>query len=246
MNYQPAKGYGTIGDCTLPPITNGFDWISNWNPPCGKDPIGFYSRYNGSINITGATTPTTLLKKPYEDFVERVSSFDERVFLGPLASLINDPSFFQNGTVDGVTFKTEQGFAYGRVPAPLAVLILALPILCTIALSSIAMIQRRWTASLDASAMFKLGADWHSSVEDQKLVTLGKASSNVKDIPGTVMVNPETGVVALAHPPKKRRLSDNSRRPGWLMDYMAVDQSVPHGQKATIQRKPVPGPEVSD
>ena len=36
-------------------------------------------------------------------------------------------------------------------------------------------------------------------MEDMKLVSLGKASANVKDIPGTVVVNPETGVENLAH-----------------------------------------------
>lgn len=223
--YQSVNN-PTNDNCTLAPISSGFDWVSNWNPPCGSNP------YNPPI--TSETTPAALLTDSpnYAEFVDRVSSFDERIFLGPLASLINDHAFFENGTVAGVAFKTDQGLEYGKVPAVLAVLILAIPVLCTIALSTITTIQRRWTASLDAFAMFKLGADWRSNVENQKLVSLGKASSHVKDIPGTVLVNPETGVVELAQPPKRRRLSRNSHRPGWLHDYTAVDYSFPQGPRA--------------
>lgn len=218
--FPPAK-YAPIGNCSLPTISSGFDWISDWKPPCGTNP--------NNPPITNETTPAALLTglPNYAVFVSGVSSFDERVFLGPLASLINDPSFFENGTVAGVAFKTELGLSYGKVPALFAVLVLAVPILCTIALSVITNTQRRWTASLDAFSMFKLGADWRGSVENQKLVSLGKAGSNVKDIPGTVVVNPETGSVELAHPPKRRRLSRNSHRPGWLQDYAAVATSAP-------------------
>lgn len=219
LTYQPANN-APIGNCTLPPITSGFTWISGWEPPCGSNADG------PSVNNA---TPAALLTglNNYAAFVTHVSSFDERVFLGPLATLINDKLFFENGTVAGVAFKTEQGLSYGNVPAVLAVLILGIPVLCTIALSAITTIQRRWTASLDAFSMFKLGADWHDSVDNQRLVSLGKTSSHVKDIPGTVIVNPETGFVGLAHPPKRRRLSRNSRRPGWLHDYTAVDYSFP-------------------
>ena len=211
LTYQPVNN-APIGNCYLPPISTGFNWISGWKPPCGSNPY--------DPPITNATTPAALLSS-YAPFVSGVSSFDERVFLGPLAFLINDPSFFENGTVVGVAFKTEPGLAYGKVPAILAVLVLAVPVLCAIALSVITITQRRWTASLDAFSMFKLGTDWRDHVENQKLVSLGKANSHVKDIPGTVVVNPETGVVELAHPPKRRRLSRNSRRPGWLQDYAA-------------------------
>jgi hypothetical protein len=233
LTYQPVKD-ASIDNCTLVPVSNGFDWISNWNPPCGSNP------YNPPI--TNKTNAAALLagSPNYADFVDKVSSFDERMFLGPLISLINDRSFFENGTVAGVTFKTEQGLEYGRVPAVLAVLVLGIPVLCTIALSTITIIQRRWTASLDAFSMFKLGADWRSNVENQKLVSLGKASSHVQDIPGTVIVNPETGVVELAQAPKRRRLSRNSRRPPWLTDYVAVDYSFPQGPRAEQElRQPV-------
>ena len=220
LTYQPVNN-APIGDCFLPPISTGFDWISDWKPPCGSNP------YNPPI--TNATTPAALLTglPNYAAFVSGVSSFDERVFLGPLASLINDPSFFENGTVVGVAFKTEPGLAYGKVPALLAVLVLAIPVLCTIALSVITITQRRWTASLDAFSMFKLGADWHDNVENQKLVSLGKATSHVRDIPGTVIVSPETGVVKLAHPPKRRRLSRNTHRPGSVQEYTALQVTAP-------------------
>lgn len=220
LTFQPVES-APIGNCSLPPISSGFEWISDWKPPCGSNP------YNPPI--TNETTPAALLTglSNYAAFVDGVSSFDERVFLGPLASQINKPSFFENGTVTGVAFKTELGLSYGKVPALLAVLVLAVPILCTIALSVVTNTQRRWTASLDAFSMFKLGADWRGNVENQKLVSLGKASSHVRDIPGTVVVNPETGAVELAHPARRRRLSRNSRRPGWLQDYAAPETSAP-------------------
>lgn len=141
------------------------------------------------------------------------------MFLGPLASLINDPTFFQSGTVSGVTFKVENGLAYGKVPPVLALVVLAIPILWTIALSVITITRRRWTASLDAFAMFKLGADWRDDLQDLRLVSLGKASERMVSIPGTVLVNPETGVVELANAPPRRRLSMNSRRPTWLQQH---------------------------
>ena len=212
LTYQPVEN-APIGNCSLPPISNGFAWIADWKPPCGSN---LYSP-----PITNETTSAALLGllNNHAVYVNKVASFDETMFLGPLASLINNPSFFENGTVAGVAFRTELGLQYGKVPAVLAVLVLAVPVLCAIALSAITTTQRRWTASLDAFSMFKLGADWRDNVENQKLVSLGKAGSHVKDIPGTVIVSPETGVVELAHPPKRRRLSRNSRRPGWLQDY---------------------------
>ena len=106
--------------------------------------------------------------------------------------------------VAGVAFKPSLSLSYGKVPATAALLVLGIPILITVALSVVANTQRRWTASLDAFSMFKLGADWHDKVEKQKLVSLRKASSHMGDIPGTVHVNPETGVVKLAHAPKRR------------------------------------------
>ena len=220
LTFQPVNN-ARIGNCSLPSISSGFDWISDWKPPCGTSRDG--------PPITNETTPAALLAglPNYAVFVSAVSSFDERVFLGPLTSLINDQSFFENGTIAGVAFKTELGLSYGKIPALFAVLVLAVPILCTMALSVITNTQRRWTASLDAFSMFKLGADWRDNVEDQKLVSLGKASSHVRSIPGTIVVNPETGGVELAHPPKRRRLSRNSRRPGWLEDFAAGETTAP-------------------
>ena len=220
LTFPPATN-PSIGNCSLPTISSGFAWISDWKPPCGTNP------YNAPI--TNETTPAALLtgRPEYSAFVSGVSSFDERVFLGPLASLINNPSFFENGTTAGVTFKTELGLSYGKVPAILAVLVLAVPVLCTVALSVITITQRRWTASLDAFSIFKLGADWRGHVEDQKLVSLGKASARVREIPGTVVVSAETGKVELARAPKRRRLERDERRKGWLRDYAAGGTSAP-------------------
>lgn len=135
--------------------------------------------------------------------ISEVSSFDERVFLGPLSSLINDRSFFRNGTVAGVAFQTEIRLSYGKVPALLAALVLAIPVLWTVALSVITNTQRRWTASLDAFSIFKLGADWRGDMQNLRLVSLGAASDHMISIPGTIVVDPQTGAVELAHPPKR-------------------------------------------
>jgi len=205
LNYEPAS------NCTLPPITSGFQWITDWGIPCYSPEL--------PNPVTNESNPAALLKQPYSDFIIGAASFDERMFLGPLASLINDPTFFQSGTVSGVTFKVENGLAYGKVPPVLALVVLALPILWTIALSVITITRRRWTASLDAFAMFKLGADWRDDLQDLRLVSLGKASERMVSIPGTVLVNPETGVVELPNAPPRRRLSMNSRRPTWLQQH---------------------------
>ena len=196
-------------NCTIPPISNAFDWITNWDPLCYLPEL--------PTVVTNESNPVTLLNNTaYSEYITGLISFDERMFLGPLTSFINDPTFFQNGTVTGVTFKVENGLAYGKVPAVFALVVLAIPILWTIALSIITTTQRRWTASLDAFAIFKLGADWCDELQDLRLVSLGKANEHVMSIPGTVVVDPETGVVKLDHAPPRRRLSRNSRRPTWL------------------------------
>lgn len=209
LTYPPAPTYSSLPNCTIPPITSGFQWISSWAPLCYQSGL--------PTVVTNESKPTTLLNViAYSEYVTGLSSFDERMFLGPLASFINDPTFYQNGTVTGVTFKVENGLAYGKVPAVLALVVLAIPILWTIALSVITNTQRRWTASLDAFAIFKLGADWHGDLQELRLVSLGKANERIMSIPGTVVVDPETGMVELAHARPRRRLSRNSRRPGWL------------------------------
>ena len=207
LTYPPAPAHSSLPNCTLPPISNGFEWISDWAPLCYLSQL--------PTVVTNQSDPTILLQQPFSDYVVGLSSFDERMFLGPLASFINDRSFFRNGTVIGVTFKVENGFAYGRVPAALAMVVLAIPILWTVGLSVIANSRRRWTASLDAFAVFKLGADWHGDLQDLRLVSLGKANERVMSIPGTVVVDPEAGMAELANAPPRRRLSRKSRRRGW-------------------------------
>ena len=209
LAFPPAATDPSLPNCTIPPIFNGFEWISNWEPLCYLPEL--------PTVVTNESNPTTLLNDiAYSEYIIGLSSFDERVFVGSLASYIDDPSFFQNGTVNGVTFEVENGLAYGKVPAAVALVVLAIPILWTIALSR----HHKHTVLLDGFSRrlchLKLGADWRGDVQDLRLVSLGKASEHIMSIPGTVAVNPETGVVELAHAPPRRRLSRNSRRPTWL------------------------------
>ena len=205
---EKAVASSSKPDCTIPPISNGFQWVSDWALPCDSNEL--------PKPVTNQTDPASLLQQPYSDYIVGATNFDERVFLGPLASFMNDPQFFPPGNVSGVTFKVENGLAYGKVPPVLAVIVLAIPILWTIALSVITATRRRWTASLDAFAMFKLGAGWRDDLEDLGLTSLGKSNGRLSSIPGTVVVVPETGKVELSNVPPRRRLSKRSRRPTWL------------------------------
>ena len=123
-------------NCTVPPILSGFSWVSNWSPLCG----------NATSPVTSGSTPSDLLAHHGENLTG-VAHFDERVFLGPLAFLINQTSFFENGTVAGTAFGNDGRIVYGKVPAAFAVIVLSLPVLCTCALSVATIVQRRWTPS---------------------------------------------------------------------------------------------------
>lgn len=209
ITYQPPATKPLEPECVFVPITDGFNWVSSWvRNVCYKPQL------MGSANITTHTNATTLLER-HSDYITGLTVFDERVFLAPLASFINDPSFFRNGSVTGVTFKVQNGLAYGRVPPALALVVLAIPILWTIALSVVTTTRRRWTASLDAFAMFKLGADWHGEMKDLRLASLGKANEQVMLIPGTVMIEPETGRVELGNAQKRQRVSKEERNSAW-------------------------------
>ncbi|KAL8789713.1 MAG: hypothetical protein Q9195_006710 [Heterodermia aff. obscurata] len=201
-NLGPSQApdmHGII-NCAWLPISSGFNFWSGWIQS------NTTNESQSCPSITIDTTPADLISGPYNYSFSSVTNytFDETMFLAPLSTLIQNPAFFKTGTVAGVAFKTSLSLSYGKVPATATLLVLGIPILLTVALSVITNVQRRWTASLDAFAMFKLGSDWHDSVEKQKLVSLRKASSHMGDVPGTVHVNPETGVVKLAHAPKRR------------------------------------------
>ena len=186
--------------CAWLPISSGFKLWSGWIQTNATN------KSQSCPSIAIDTTPADLISSPsnYNFFSVTNYTFDESMFLAPLSTLIQNPAFFKTRIVAGVAFKSPLSLSYGKVPATAALLVLGIPILLTVALSVIANTQRRWTASLDAFSIFKLGADWHDSVEKQKLVSLRKASSHMGDIPGTVNVNPETGVVKLAHAPKRK------------------------------------------
>ena len=209
ITFQPPASKPLEPDCIFVPITDGFNWVSSW-----VGDICYMPSLIGSTNITTHTNATTLLDR-HSNYITGLTVFDERVFLAPLASFINDPSFFQNGSVIGVTFKVQNGLAYGKVPPALALTVLAIPILWTIALSVITTTGRRWTASLDAFAMFKLGADWHSEMKDLKLASLGKANEQMMLIPGTVVVDPENGRVELRNAQKRKKLQREKRKSAW-------------------------------
>lgn len=59
-------------------------------------------------------------------------------------------------------------------------------------------------------------------MENQKLVSPGKASSHVKTISGTVIVSPETGGAELAHPPKRTKLKEFSS--AWMGSRICYDR----------------------
>ena len=93
--------------------------------------------------------------------------------------------------------------------------------------------------------MFKLGADWHGNVENQKMVSLGKANDLVKNIPGTVLVDPETGVVRLGHPPRMRPPPPIDWRPSYYIafkEYLLAKSSVRQEKSAQgAEKQPLQG-----
>ena len=80
-----------------------------------------------STDTTIHTNATTLLDRQ-SGYITGLTHFDKRVFLAPLASFINDPSFFHNGSLIGVT-KAQNCLACCKVPPALELIVLAIPIL---------------------------------------------------------------------------------------------------------------------
>lgn len=208
----PEITLGPGENSTIAPITDGFNWISGW----AYSNVTSHFRSSSTIFPPNLTGSDLLSHDNYSRYVSAISTFDERLFLGPLAQYINDPLFFRNDTVTGVIFKTDQGVAYGRtVSAVAAVLVLALPVLWTLALSVAASTERRWTPTLDAFALFKLGGDWGGVVRrDMRMVSLSRAGKTMREIPGNIVVNPASGVVELANPPEKVSLPPRGMRGG--------------------------------
>lgn len=124
---------------------------------------------------------------------------DENAFLKPLVHMITDPQFFTNGTTGGVVFRTDVKLEHGKVPWQLAIANLLLPLVWTFMLAILSNRKKRWTASLDAFAVFKLGGDWRGNLQDLRLASLKESKSMLESIPGTVQVDPDAGVAGLAH-----------------------------------------------
>ena len=136
----------------------------------------------------------------------RSSHFDETMFLKPLARLINDRAFSRNCTTDGVSFSTDLQLSHGHVPPAVSITILALPIVWTIILSIVTNRERRWTATLDSFAVFRLGGDWRGNFEEYRLYSLGRAREQVQSIPRNVVVDPVKGTAELGHGAGTRRI----------------------------------------
>lgn len=142
---------------------------------------------------------------PHGNSLYRPNTIDEDIFLKPLASIISSPGFFANGTTTGVAFKTDLILVHGKVPPSFAIAVLMLPILWTLILSVVANSRKRWTASLDAFAMFRLGGDWRGNLKDMRLASLSQAKKELASIPGTVRVIPEQNSAQLVHLPGRVR-----------------------------------------
>jgi hypothetical protein len=133
------------------------------------------------------------------------SSFDENVFLKPIDHFINDRAFFRNGTTEGVAFSTDLQLSHGHIPPAISIIVLTLPIVWTIILSIATNRERRWTATLDSFAIFRLGGDWHSNLKEYRLSSLRRARDQVLLIPGNVVVDPVHGRLSWAMVPKHEK-----------------------------------------
>ena len=202
------QSFSLTENCTVWPTFSGFSWVSAYEDDMVPS--------NACYIYLAPETPAQILREEPGPGGPIATSFDETVFLGPLANILSNPSFFQNGTVNGVVFKTNAALSYGSVPPILAIIVLAIPILWTIALSIISNTQRRWTPTFDAFSIFKLGGDWTDELKDLRLASLSKASEVVKQMPGTVVVNPEAGEVRLAQPPPRLKLPKELRKRGLI------------------------------
>ncbi|KAH7310342.1 hypothetical protein BKA65DRAFT_518889 [Rhexocercosporidium sp. MPI-PUGE-AT-0058] len=171
--------YG-LGDSSDILVSNGFLWFTNSERKARPLPL-FYTA--GDVKLTS----------PMVEFYE----FGIDCFIVPLATLIRDVSFFQNGSVAGVVFKSEVLLSYGVVSRWIAIAILFAPVGFTLLLSLFINSKNRWTSTLDSFALFKLGADWKSYIREMRLSTISEAGEPLKRISGKVEVNPSIGQAQL-------------------------------------------------
>lgn len=151
------------------PVTDGFIWVS-WLSASGvsyipaaayaaNSPFNYRNPFDVLYNSDSSSDDGQISYYTPADIGQNynISDFDETVLLKPLAFILRQPAFFSNGTTAGVAFKTEIDMVHGKVPPALALVMLMLPIAWTLALSVLANTQKKWTASLDSFAIFKLG-----------------------------------------------------------------------------------------
>ena len=208
------------------PVTDGFTWIS-WLSGDGAAAISQVNT-GGLANGSCFPNPWSVLDAPPDFFpnpytitpssdgtysvtinpLYEQSSFNEDVFVRPLAFIISNPDFFSNQTITGVAFKTDIELVHGKVSPIFAITVLTFPVLWTFILSVVANKRKRWTASLDAFAMFRLGGDWKGNLKHLRLASLSQAQAELDSIPGMVRVDPDEGLVELTYPPTMADIRD--------------------------------------
>ena len=191
-------------------MTDGFNWVSWLSTGAAREITNNSELDNKPFDILEEYQMNSTPFPPFNDTgvsQYHMTLFDEGVFLKPLAYFISQPGFFGNGTTDGVSFKTEIDMVYGKVSPVLAIAVVMLPIAWTLLLSLMSNGRKRWTASLDAFALFKLGGDWHGKLKDLRLASMKTAKKELGSIPGTVIVDAEKGIAELADPRKYAKVS---------------------------------------
>ncbi|KAK5081379.1 hypothetical protein LTR05_008174 [Lithohypha guttulata] len=139
---------------------------------------------------------------PEGNSLYKPSYLNEDIFLKPLLYVVTKPGFFTTGTTGAVVFKTDIIQTRGRVPWRLAVIILMTPLLWTFILTIMANRRKRWTASLDAWAIFRLGSDWRGHLQHLRFAGLRESKEELQSVPGLIYIDPDEGIVELAHPVK--------------------------------------------
>lgn len=186
-------------------LSSGFNWIS-WLSPKGASKLNDHAYNNIWYLLQDIDIPSgnIFFQFPPEHILDgkdlyRTSGIDEETFLRPLAALISRPEFFTNASTDGVSFRTDLSMVHGRMPAALAIIVLLAPILWTLTLAISANREKRWTASLNAFAMFRLGGAWRESLQHLQMASLREAKEELSLIPGTCQVDVQEGSVRLIH-----------------------------------------------
>jgi len=188
----------------LPPITDGFHWVTQLPPDNAAFIIELIGQGFNAWNWKDILLAYEMCY-PGDNYPLNgnsdwnVSNFSENVFLTPLAYFLSNPAFFDTGPTTAVVFETDLQVAHGRVPIVAALAILFLPMLWTLVVSVVASSQRRWTSTLDSFAIFRLGGDWTESMKDLRLASMSTAKEKLLGIPGMVLVDPESATVKLAY-----------------------------------------------